>query len=103
MLISSSPKTYGLDHGNCSVIEKSEDPDSPITKLKNHCVSSQKVNDHFGLTKSVSINTRSYSKGDEVNRSLDIRHYNQTLLLEPSYKRVANDNLWNERKALSPR
>ena len=71
MLISSSPKTYGLDHGNCSVIEKSEDPDSPINKLKDYRVSSQKINDHYGLAKSVTLNKRSFARADEVNRSLD--------------------------------
>jgi hypothetical protein len=33
MLFSQSPKTYGLKH-NCSVEEKTDDPESPVTKLK---------------------------------------------------------------------
>ena len=66
-------------------------------------LSSQRVNDYRALSKTIKNATRSYLTPDDLNRSLDMRNRNQTLMLEPSYKRVRNDNLWNEKHALSPR
>lgn len=42
-------------------------------------------------------------QADETNRSHDIRNRNLTLMLDHSYQRVKNENLWNEKLRLSPK
>lgn len=71
--------------------------------MKAACLSSQRVNDYSALARTGRDFTRSFLNPDEVNRSLNIRNRNQTLMHEPSYKRQTNDNLWNLNEALSPR
>ena len=71
----------------------------------------QRVIEMYATKLSVSMKNRSYNPIDEKNRAIDmsdnlsriVSDLYLTTIQDQSYKRVINDNFWNENKRLSPK
>lgn len=67
------------------------------------CVASSRLNHYQALADTIKLKQRHYlDDAAELRRSHDIRNHNHTLMFDPKYKSILNDNLWNEKGRLSP-